>query len=64
MKCPECHAENPDTQSYCGDCGIQLIPAGEPSVTKTIETPVESLTRGTLFAGRYEIIEELGKGGL
>jgi serine/threonine-protein kinase len=27
-------------------------------------TPVDERTRGTLFAGRYEIIEELGKGGM
>jgi serine/threonine protein kinase len=25
---------------------------------------VEEFSRGTLFAGRYEIIEELGKGGM
>jgi serine/threonine protein kinase/cytochrome c-type biogenesis protein CcmH/NrfG len=33
-------------------------------MTKTLETPQEMLGRGTLFAGRYEIIEELGKGGM
>jgi serine/threonine protein kinase len=32
--------------------------------TKTLETPIEKLTRGSEFAGRYEIIEELGKGGM
>jgi serine/threonine-protein kinase len=30
----------------------------------TSETPTEEFTRGTTFAGRYEIIEELGKGGM
>jgi len=30
----------------------------------TLETPAEGLTRGILFAGRYEIIEELGTGGM
>jgi serine/threonine protein kinase len=30
----------------------------------TLETTAEGLTRGTLFAGRYEIIGELGKGGM
>jgi serine/threonine protein kinase/tetratricopeptide (TPR) repeat protein len=34
------------------------------SVTKTFETSRETLGRGTLFAGRYEIIEELGTGGM
>jgi serine/threonine protein kinase len=27
-------------------------------------TPFEELSRGSLFAGRYEVIEELGKGGM
>jgi serine/threonine protein kinase/Tfp pilus assembly protein PilF len=31
---------------------------------KTIESPTEELTTGTTFAGRYQIIEELGKGGM
>lgn len=33
-------------------------------MTKTIESSVVEFKRGTLFAERYEIIEELGKGGM
>jgi serine/threonine protein kinase/tetratricopeptide (TPR) repeat protein len=32
--------------------------------TKTIEAPREELTTGTLFASRYQIVEELGGGGM
>jgi hypothetical protein len=32
-------------------------------LTKTIEAPKEELTTGSTFAERYQIIEELGKGG-
>ncbi|MFC2142152.1 protein kinase [Acidobacteriota bacterium] len=66
MKCPKCHSDNPDTKSFCADCGTQLIPPGEaqPLFTKTLEIPVEELPRGMLFADRYEIIEELGRGGM
>jgi serine/threonine protein kinase len=34
------------------------------SLTKTMPIPLDHLTRGKVFAGRYEIIEELGKGGM
>ncbi len=34
------------------------------SQTATLETPVYELKRGMKFAGRYEIIEELGRGGM
>lgn len=34
------------------------------SLTRTLITPFEDLSRGTLFADRYEVIEELGRGGM
>jgi serine/threonine protein kinase len=37
---------------------------GQASFTKTLETMTDELARGTVFAGRYEIIEELGVGGM
>ena len=64
MKCPKCHFDNPSDSKFCKECGIQLIPKEEIPVTETLETPTEELTRGTTFANRYEIIEELGKGGM
>lgn len=64
IKCAKCNADNPDTKQFCGDCGTQLPSIKDIGVTRTIETPVEKFTRGTVFAGRYEIIEELGKGGM
>jgi serine/threonine protein kinase len=34
------------------------------SMTRTLITPFEDLARGTLFADRYEVIEEIGRGGM
>ena len=66
MKCPKCNFENPDSIHFCGECGAKLLSPVEISIahTETLETPQEELTTGSTFAGRYQIIEELGKGGM
>jgi eukaryotic-like serine/threonine-protein kinase len=65
-KCPRCRADNPETQRFCGECGTSLIPGKEAAVsqTETLRTPIEEPARGTSFAGRYIVIEELGAGGM
>jgi tetratricopeptide (TPR) repeat protein/predicted Ser/Thr protein kinase len=64
IQCPKCHHENPDDTIYCGRCGTPLKSPPDLSVTKTLLTQVEDLAPGTLFAGRYKILEELGRGGM
>jgi hypothetical protein len=64
MKCPKCQTENPDAQSFCGDCGEALVPSDGVSLTKTLITPKDSLQEGSTVGGRYTIIEELGRGGM
>ena len=66
MKCPQCQFENPAHIRFCGNCGEQLFQSDEPtlSVTKTLKTPLIGLDIGMLLAGRYHIIEELGRGGM
>ena len=65
-KCPACRSDNPDTLKFCGECGTQLPPPQShlPDVTETLQTPVHELTTGATFAGRYQVIEELGHGGM
>ena len=67
MKCPKCQLDNPETSRFCAGCGTQLIPRSKddrPEVTETLQAPIRELSTGSTFAGRYQIIEELGKGGM
>ena len=66
VKCPKCQTENPGTKQFCGDCGTPLPFSKDirPNVTETMQTPIKELTSGSTFAGRYQVIEELGHGGM
>ena len=65
IKCTKCNTENPPDSKYCKECATPLPPSEDTiSNTKTLYAPIEELKRGSTFAGRYEIIEELGKGGM
>ncbi len=67
MRCPYCEHDNPDNTRYCGQCGRPLLSATDAGddYTRTIQaTPDPVLGRGSTFADRYEVIEELGKGGM
>ena len=65
MKCFRCTAVVPDGQRFCGNCGVQV---SDPH-TDTMVVPEED--GGTLlrtvrhvFAGEYDVQEELGRGGM
>jgi len=66
LKCPKCHSDNPDTSRFCGACAATLPPQDQPgpSLTKTIQTPAGPAAPGALIAGKYRVLEELGRGGM
>ncbi|MGD8540167.1 MAG: protein kinase [Candidatus Aminicenantes bacterium] len=65
-KCPKCHFENPDNTIYCGKCGTRLDLEGAADVqfTETLHISREELPIGSTFAGRYQIFDLLGVGGM
>jgi len=65
MKCPKCHFKNPADSGFCSKCGTRLLASEEISApTETLQATKKELTTGSTFAGRYQVIEELGKGGM
>ncbi len=66
MNCQKCGFDNPSGLTYCGKCGTRLPPSSDlaASSTKTLERPQASLPRGHLLADRFEILEEIGSGGM
>lgn len=66
-KCQKCHFETAGEAPVCGRCGAPLPGLGapaDPGMTTTLAYLSGSLSDGVLFAGRYLVIEELGKGGM
>lgn len=66
MKCPKCHSENPPGRPSCAACGAAL-----PTIAETldahampVEPPLKEPELGSLIAGKYKLVEELGKGGM
>lgn len=64
MNCPRCHSSNPDDSRFCGTCAAPLSPDGAPSVTTTIDPLGRALASGTVVAGKYRILGEIGRGGM
>ena len=66
MKCTKCDFDNTKTSRFCSNCGSPLLEDSptQESETKTLYTPMKRLIRGRVFGQRYEVIEELGEGGM
>jgi TolB-like protein/tRNA A-37 threonylcarbamoyl transferase component Bud32/Tfp pilus assembly protein PilF len=66
VECPKCHSENNDNSRFCSNCAAPLGVAGaaDATLTRTLEAPVQVMKPGSLVAGKYKILEEIGQGGM
>jgi serine/threonine protein kinase len=65
IACSNCGTENARDSEFCKKCGTQIQESEEkPILTQTLEAAKEELTTGSTFAGRFQIIEGLGRGGM
>jgi len=70
MKCPQCFEENKEDSRFCHKCATPLTSGTGPAAgakqafTKTFLPFPAEFARGSVVADRYEVIEELGQGGM
>jgi serine/threonine protein kinase/Flp pilus assembly protein TadD len=65
MKCPQCDLENPSDSRFCSRCGAKITPSGKITLSReSLRSLTKEFKIGSTFAGRYMIIEDLGKGGM
>jgi serine/threonine protein kinase/tetratricopeptide (TPR) repeat protein len=66
MKCPRCQFDNTDTVRFCSNCATPLTSARgtTPSKTISIQQPSKVIAGGTIVAGKYQILEPIGRGGM
>ncbi|MGB7294029.1 MAG: protein kinase [Candidatus Aminicenantales bacterium] len=66
MRCPKCQADNPSDSKFCKECAASLTSRSQHQIdlTKTLETSGDEFSPGSVFAQKYRIIEELGRGGM
>lgn len=64
IKCPKCEFDNTPDSKFCKECGTQLLPRQAIVTTETKEATKEKLSVGSVIAGKYQIIQKLGKGGM
>jgi serine/threonine protein kinase len=66
MECPKCQSDLSDDSRFCRKCGIPVHSGDKAFVsqTRTILKPMEEILPGSTLAGKYKIVEILGRGGM
>ncbi len=65
MKCKKCSYENPPGSAFCSKCGTQVDSGtGDANVTQAYSRPNSPFAVGGILDERYQMIEELGRGGM
>jgi len=66
MECPKCQSDLSDDSRFCSKCGTPVHSGDKAFVsqTRTILKPMEEILPGSTLAGKYKIVEILGRGGM
>jgi serine/threonine protein kinase/tetratricopeptide (TPR) repeat protein len=63
VACPKCHFENPSDTRFCGNCAASL-PGTQAKSSSDFPQTLKILVKGSLVAGKYQIGELMGRGGM
>jgi len=63
IKCPKCQFENQDDTIYCGKCATPISSSEDAFLSQT-KTVLTLTSIGSTIAGKYKILDELGRGGM
>lgn len=63
VTCPKCHFENPSDTRFCGNCATPL-PGTQAKSFSISPQPSKILAKGTIVAGKYQVDEVMGRGGM
>src|SRR5215472_11002073 len=63
MLCPKCQAEIGSDASYCSWCGAQRKPADDATATM-LAAVAPTTAVGAVLAGKFRLVEVLGRGGM
>lgn len=64
VHCPKCQTDNPADSKFCKECASPLRIPEDIEITETMEATKAELATGSTIVNRYEVLEELGKGGM
>ena len=66
MKCQECQADNTVTARFCSNCATPLTSAeaATPSQSKTNAESSKIIPRDAIIAGKYKVLDMIGRGGM
>jgi tetratricopeptide (TPR) repeat protein len=70
--CHTCHTDNSETANFCSNCATPLRGPDALDITRPLlagatlsyESRTWDLPTGSTFGGRYQIIDQLGRGGM
>lgn len=63
-RCWKCNHPNPSTARHCTNCGAPIAEDLVNAMDSVLSVDVVPIVVGTKVAGRYEILREIGRGGM